>query len=145
MAGIKYRDIKAYKYQIIEDYQVKIDIKIPQTSVQAPDVLPYVILKDGEIFIKRGYAYDGPSGPTFDTKNFMRGSLVHDALYQLMRFGSLDRKRYRKQADKILISICREDGMSGIRCWWVYWAVRLFAGRAAKHKEKYERKIYIAP
>jgi hypothetical protein len=38
----------------------------------------------------KGYAWNGPSGPTLDTRNFMRGSLVHDALYQLMREGRMD-------------------------------------------------------
>ena len=65
-----------------------------------------------------GYGRDGPSGPTLDTRDFIRGSLVHDALYQLMREGLLDH------------SIHREDGMTALRAWWVYQGVRLFGNPA---------------
>ena len=51
-------------------------------------------------------AGDGPSGPAIDTKNFMRASLVHDALYQLMRLGTLDKSR-RQYADRLLQTIRR--------------------------------------
>lgn len=54
----------------------------------------------------------------------MRGSLVHDALYQLMREGILDHKKDREAADELLREICKEDGMSSIRAWWVYQGVR---------------------
>jgi len=47
---------------------------------------PYLKLDgDGQFEFSKGYAWDGPSGSTVDTLNFMRGSLVHDALYQLIR------------------------------------------------------------
>ena len=36
---------------------------------------------EGLLIIRPGYAWDGPSGPTFDTPSFMRGSLIHDVLY----------------------------------------------------------------
>lgn len=85
---------------------------------------------DGLLEIGAGYAWDGPSGPTVDTRTFMRGSLVHDALYQLMRDADLDR-RWRRAADEELVRICREDGMGRLRSWWVLGGVRLFAGAAA--------------
>lgn len=53
----------------------------------------------------------------------MRGSLVHDALYQLMRENHLDEDRWRPTADDILRRLCREDGMSAIRAWYVYQGV----------------------
>jgi len=85
----------------------------------------------GQLTIARGYAWDGPSGPTLDTPSFMRGSLVHDALYQLMREGRLSRD-WRKGADMELRRLCLADGMSPLRAWWVYWGVRLFGGRHAR-------------
>jgi len=111
-----------YKYELTETYKVRVPIK-------EGDVLSdYVRIKPrGFMIIKAGYAWDGPSGPTIDTLNFMRGSLVHDALYQLIREGKLDTK-YRKVADKLLRDICREDGMSKLRSTIVYWAVRIFGG-----------------
>lgn len=107
---------KGYKYQLHDDYTVAIPIKpdIPADS-------KYIALTvDGRLTIKDGYAWDGPSGPTIDTLNFMRGSLVHDALYQLMRERMLDREKYREQADRLLQAMCMEDGMTALRAWWVY-------------------------
>ena len=84
----------------------------------------------GVLHIGKGYTWDGPSGPTFDTKTFMRGSLIHDVLYQLMREGKLSIKE-RQRADEILREICLADGMLKIRAWWVYESVRRWGGKSA--------------
>ena len=44
--------------------------------------------------------------------------------------------------EKELRRICREDGMSSIRAWWVYRGVRIGAGPAAARAE---RAVLIAP
>jgi Protein of unknown function (DUF1353) len=54
----------------------------------------------------------------------MRGSLVHDALYQLMRERHLDKETHREFADRLLQAMCKEDGMTDLRAWWVYQGVR---------------------
>ncbi len=54
------------------------------------------------------YAWDGPSGPTFDTPTNMRASLFHDALCQLINDGLLD-KKYRRYADELLRTHMLED------------------------------------
>ena len=90
----------------------------------------YVALRNGKLLIGGGYAWDGPTW-AIDTENFMRGSLIHDALYQLMREGQLD-SSYRKQADVLLYHTCREDGMSWWRASYVYQMVRWFGASAAK-------------
>ena len=118
---IKYRS--GYKYQLAQSYKINIGIyadKIIET--------PFLRLDQrGNLTIKIAYAWDGPSGPTFDTKSFMRGSLVHDAIYQLIALGLID-KRYRKTADKLLVKICKEDGMCWIRRQYVYTGVRWGGG-----------------
>ena len=86
MECISYK--KGYKYQLVEAYTVKISIR-PKKSVASPSEF-IVLTADGLLTINKGYAWDGPSGPALDTCNFMRGSLVHDALYQLMREKLLD-------------------------------------------------------
>ena len=63
----------------------------------------------------------------------MRGSLVHDALYQLIREGELGPGQ-RRMADGLLHEICLADGMSYLRIGWVYLAVRVFGRRFAKHR-----------
>lgn len=120
-----------YKYQIVEDYFHRTDI-----CVKEGILTDFIILdRCGILYIKKGYAWDGPSGPAIDTRNFMRGSLVHDALYQLIREGyNVD----RKAADNILYDICLEDGMSYIRAWWVYVGVRYGGGLANTDKEVFE-------
>ncbi len=130
---ICYRKLRKYKYQLMTEYPHTTGLQIG-SDVQTEG--GYVHLsKTGHLALKKGYAWDGPSGPTIDTKNFMRGSLVHDALYQLMREGLLDQK-YREDADKLLRAICRIDGMSKFRAWYVYWSVRTFGGRSARPRPK---------
>lgn len=115
-----------YKYQLKEDYVTETGITPP-----APIETQYISLTlEGRIATKAGYAWDGPSGPTIDTLNFMRGSLVHDALYQLIREGHLDEGKHREPADRLLQKMCIEDGMSKLRAWWVYHGVRLGGGPA---------------
>ena len=115
-----------YKYQLCGAYSVSTSVW-PDDTVRFDDIL---LTTDGRLFIPKGYAWDGPSGPTIDTDTFMRGSLVHDALYQLMRNGQLGIE-WREQADKLLREICLEDGMSAFRAWYVYHGLRLGGGPAA--------------
>ncbi len=134
MECISYHD--GYKYQLKADYVVDVGIRPdqPVTLLEEPKFLALSV--EGTLTIKDGYAWDGPSGPTFDTLNFMRGSLVHDALYQLMRYGRLDPHKVRDTADRLLQKMCREDGMSRPRAWFVYRGVsaggRLSADPASK-------------
>ncbi len=130
---------KGYKYQIVEQYQEDIDIRQPQEI--DTDYIDLTV--EGRLTLKAGYAWDGPSGPTFDTRNFMRGSLVHDALYQLMREEHLDKDTWRKPADQLLRLMCRQDGMWWLRAWWVYVAVRKWADPAADPSNK--KSVIKAP
>ncbi|MDX1645827.1 MAG: hypothetical protein R3304_01690 [Longimicrobiales bacterium] len=122
---IRYRS--GYKYQLREAHVDRVAIR-PETPITTEWVS---LTLDGIITLRSGYAWDGPSGPSVDTPSFMRGSLVHDALYQLMRLGALDTRRWRDTADRELRRMCREDGMPGIRAWWVYRAVRWFGEPSA--------------
>lgn len=116
---IFYKD--GYKYQLEVDYRIRL-LFISETIVD----MEYLKLDSNSILtICRGYAWDGPSGLTIDTSTFMRGSLVHDALYQLMREEVIDNELYRKKCDQALRNICIEDGMNRFRAWYVYHAVRI--------------------
>jgi hypothetical protein len=124
---IYYKKRRKYKYNLEKDYTCKADIDVDQ----ACDLGKLEITSDGQLTIRKGYAWDGPSGPTIDTKNFMRGSLVHDVLYQLIREQKINQNQ-RKRADQILREICLECGMSGLRAWRIYCGVRLFGACSAK-------------
>lgn len=124
---ISYKKRLKYKYNLHSDLEYATGI-----HVESPvDTGLLAITSDGVLTIRKGYSWDGPSGPTIDTKNFMQGSLVHDALYQLMREEILPQSA-RKKADEILREICRKDGMSKVRAWYVYNGVRIGGASAAK-------------
>jgi hypothetical protein len=112
-----------YKYQLSKDYHLSVDI-YPLRLV-ATDWLELSV--QGSLLIRKGYAWDGPT-VAIDTKTFMRASLVHDALYQLMREGFLLEERWRKTADETMYKICLEDGMNWFRAWYAYTCVRIFSG-----------------
>lgn len=137
MNSISYK--KGYKYQLVKE------LKIQTNIFSVVDIMTeYINLtRGGLLHIKVGYAWDGASGPALDTKNFMRGSLVHDALYQLMRMNRLNKFKHRKTADSELARICKEDGMSSLRAWFVYKGVRLGGDLAADPVSV--KKIFTAP
>lgn len=119
------------KYELTKNYIVQTNIKPGKICI----LMGYTVLfPDGMLGILKDYRWDGASFIAIDTKDFMQASLCHDALYQLMREGKLDRK-YRKAADKLMYKLCVEDGMWKIRAWWCYQFVRMFAGKCARHKK----------
>jgi hypothetical protein len=139
MKQISYRKLRVYKYQLVEEYTIKILLK-PEENISTD----FIKLDPGRnLTIKAKSAWDGPSGPTIDTKNFMRGSLVHDALYQLMREKHIDIET-RDEADQLLKQQCIEDGMSRLRAWIVYKAVKWFGEKSAISSEE-ETKLFYAP
>lgn len=137
MRTIKYKS--GYKYQLSENYRVRTPI-IPVNSIETE----YIELDHtGSLLIRKGYAWDGTSGPTpIDDRCTMRASLVHDALYQLMRHGLLSRS-FRAAADKLFYRMLIKDGMWKFRAWYYWWAVSNFAGKCVLPENS--RKVLIAP
>ena len=135
---MKYRKLKGWKYQMVEPFAITLCFAPPS------NITSEFILLDikGELTLKQYYAWDGASGPCPDTPNIMKGSLVHDALYQLMRLGFLS-SSYRKQADMELRRICVESGMNKICAGLVYWGCRVFCGLATWPRPK--TPIYRIP
>ena len=123
-----------YKFKLVYTSYIRTSIR----PVKGLAVNNWVYLaEDGTVTINDGYAWDGASG-AIDTKSIMRASLVHDALYQMIREGL---PIVRKEADKEFYRIMREDGMWWIRAQYIYWAVRLFGKVALKH----DAKVQTAP
>ena len=118
---MKYRKKRLWKYEVIETVSFQVDILDIEYNNGYID-----LHKDGLLVIKKNYRWDGPSGPTIDTPAFMVGSLVHDALYQLIRQGTLNIKNHKEIADKLLKTLCIEHGMSKFRAWYVYKSVKRF-------------------
>lgn len=135
---IRYKD--GYKYQLAATHHHKLSFRL---NLKAEISTEYLTIRlDGTLIIKKGYAWDGASGPTYDSKSSMRGALVHDAIYQLMRMGLLDIK-FRKKADLEMYKIMREDGMWYLRAKSWYFSVRVAAGFAAKPDAR--KKVLTAP
>jgi len=138
---IAFRKLRKYKYQLMKkSYTCTINIR--KKSIKTDFVQ---LTSKGKLTIKKGYAWDGPSGPTIDTKTFMRASLVHDALYQLMRLKRLDYTTHRSQADDLLKRQCIQDGMCRFRAWYVHKFVSWFGERAACPPEKKRMELMLAP
>lgn len=133
---IRYRT--GYKYQLAADYRIRIRIAVKEAIKTEFIELDL----DGNLLIRSGYAWDGPSGPTMDTKNSLRGSLVHDALYQLMRMELLGQE-CRQDADDIAYGIWREDGMSVWRAGLWRKEINNWAAFAADPKNK--KAVLTAP
>jgi hypothetical protein len=123
---MKFRRLHAWKYQLMEPFETYVCFWPPEDI----DTEFVSLHKDCTLKLKEHYCWDGASGPCPDVKEVMKGSLVHDALYQLMRINLLDRF-YRIYADKELKRICIESGMSKIWANIIYWGVRVFAKKGA--------------
>ena len=54
---IRYR--ADYKYQLASDYKISISIK-PKSDIKTEFIN---LDTNGSLFVKKGYAWDGPSGP----------------------------------------------------------------------------------
>lgn len=143
-----YRSLARWKYQTVEDFRVTLPELRGAASFSVPNTNPLVAVDTVFAFdaatttltIWRSYCWDGPSGPTLDSSDTMRGSLVHDVLYQAIRMGLLPAS-YRLAADNVLYRICREDGMGELRAQAWLKGVRWFAGYAARPKPDGERSV----
>ena len=128
---------KNYKYQVAED-------EVFKTSILGKNIIKkrLELHPDGTLIIREGYACDGPSGPVMDRKTNMTASVLHDALYQMMREKLLPHY-YWRMADV-------EYGRELQRCGAWDITVRLNLAGLSYMKGKYalpenRKKIYEAP
>lgn len=122
MNRIAYR--AGYAYQLARPYEIGL----------GPPFVGYDIATEflrlgpeGRLWFAGCYAWNGPSGPAIDTRTIMRASLVHDAIYQMIRLGLLP-ATLRGPADRIYDRLCREDLETA------HWALKpLLKMRASVH------------
>lgn len=134
---MKYKKITSYKYELYED----LTVAIPELS-EYEFTHGYFELSQGLLLIRKGYAWDGVSGPTFDTKNTFVGGIVHDALYQSIREKFLPSTK-KSTADKILRRLLREHGMSWFRSQYFYLGVKWFGKPSIKSKKHGEEQEIV--
>lgn len=142
-AGDQIRYRAGYKYHLKADYRVQLRFIRPTHDIESEFI---TLNRDGWLTIWHGYAWDGPSGPTIDNlfgdRSGMRGSLVHDALYQLMRDGWLSISD-RHKADREFFIILLEDKMNPSRATAWFAGVRI--GAAGSAKASGEKPLMFAP
>ena len=130
---MKYSEYK-YKFKVEENFSIELPFKIPDF------VHSYASLKDGILSVKRGYAWDGASGPIINTRDTLVASLVHDVLYQAMRLNLIKSSKENRQiADKNFFEILKMNGVNSIRRKVWYFAVRLFGKKSTKSLQENDK------
>jgi len=114
-----------YRNHVLGGYELSRELVLhsdlhPETRISIPGATLDV---DGTLTLSPGFRWDGATGAC-DTKNFMRGSAGHDAIYNMHQLEQTMPKDWKKKADSLLNRLCREDGMSAWRRWWVRQAIR---------------------
>ena len=101
--------LRGMKYVLSRDYVV-------QTPITGADVTDewWRLWPSGRLDIFAGFAWDGPSGPTFDTRDSLRASLVHDVFCVLMRDRRLSFD-WQDTVNEFFRELCIEDGMPAWR------------------------------
>jgi hypothetical protein len=137
---MQYRKLNSYKYLLVDDYTAQVNI-CPLEDLKFKFV---ELLTSGQLLIKEGYAWDGVTGFLSTPKCLLRGSLIHDALYQLMRLNALNQSD-RISADLMLEQACLEDGAPKTIVNCLYFVVRSFGILYSKPTSEKEVNVLEAP
>lgn len=160
---MKYYKTRNYKYCVYEDEHhslnslplfIREQLPIKHHYFQIHQVgMKYVLT------VRKGYRWDGSSGPIIDTKNTMTASLIHDALAQALRnqlFGILHHddgtassthKMLVKWSDEEYWHALRKNGMSRFRAGYNYYGLRslaAFGSPYASPKNAFKIKVEVA-
>ena len=114
-----------YKFKAEKDLNLKLPVSMPDFEHE------YCSVKDGVVYVKKGYAWDGASGPVFNTKNTLVASLVHDVLYQAQRLNLIEHNSTnRKNADENYYELLKYFAVNPVK--WKIWylAVRFFGKKS---------------
>ncbi len=134
---MKYRNLKRWKYELLQKENYKTSIR--GVSI---DTEYFSLDTDGWLSGKLRYAWDGPSGPTFDTPTNMRASLFHDILCQMIALDLLDRK-HRKYADELLRTLMLEDQLKDADGTLVIYGANGRVLYQSRKKKGLKRAIYL--
>lgn len=124
---LHFQNVSAYKYRTLKSFIYAQKHILPEKDIIHP---LFSITSEGIITIEMGYAWDGPTGPVFSERTVIKSTLVHDALYQMMRLRMLPLSA-RKGADRVFRDICVEDGMSKTLANFYYQCLRVFGEKYA--------------
>ena len=128
-----------FHYQLVEPETFQLKYIHPREDIET---WYCTLTKDGKLTGKIGWAWDGASGPTWDTKNTIRASCCHDLLAKLMRDKLLPHYLWTF-ADQEFDAILEEDGMWKFRR--SYWIGGLSLAHGSYALPKNRRKVRVAP
>lgn len=84
---------------------------------------------DGTLTLKKGFCWNG-TNVLPDFVSMQTPSAFHDCLYWFIADGLIPAS-CRKQADKLIVQMAKERGVSSFAVWGIYLALRKFGGIAA--------------
>jgi len=129
---------KGYKYWF-DRYYVGQTSCFPEKTI----ITDFIVLTtDGKIYLLKGFASDGPSGPTWDTDSIMRASFEHDGIYRLIRWGLLE-PRWKDAADLDYMMTCIEDCCFEFRAKGHYWSLQKWGDSSINPRNKI--KVHCSP
>ena len=137
---MRYQKIHEFKYVLASVYRQQLS----DWEFGAVELKPYLSVSDaGLLTIRKGYPWDGPSGPTKDRRENMVPALVHDALYELCRASVVPWQPCKLYADRLICKMCIAAGM---RPWWArnfyYRGLRWFGDSSAKPQPSRKYRVY---
>ena len=135
---IQIRYVAGFKYQLAANHSVQ----TPVTGVRIEDAY-FLLEESGMLHVWKGYAWDGASGPTYDSKSSMRASMVHDVFCQAMRDNRLDYTRWQNTINAFFKAQCIEDGMWAWRA--AVWHAAVEFADAGNPKQGPDRNVLAAP
>ena len=129
---------KGWKYQLARSCKTK-------TPVTGYDIVNdyFHLHSNGDLEVFKGYAWDGASGPTFDTKSSMFPSMIHDVFCQCMRDGSISYDAWQDTINKLFETHCKACGMFEARV--AIWYLGVEIGDAGNPEQGPDRGILTAP
>ncbi len=133
---IKY--LKGMKYCLSEDFEIYTPILYNNINDKW-----FSLKENGLLSIKAGFCWDGPSGPTWDTKDSMKASLIHDVFCILMRDRRLNFKLYQDEVNHFFRNLCIADGMPAWRA--KLWHIAVEFADAGNPNQGADREVQEAP
>ncbi len=135
---MKIKYLEGMKYVLSEDFE----IDTPVCTYWITDDW-FELQPDGHLKIKAGFAWDGASGPTLDSKTCMRASVVHDVFCICMRDRRIDYNTWQDVVNKFFYTMCVADGMWPWRA--KLWHMGVEVGDAGNPKQGPDRIVKEAP
>ena len=110
---------KKYHFILVKDFQITLPKDVGQFETD------FFKVHNFELTLKAGYSWNIEGLALFEAENLVLSSLVHNALYQLLKSRSIG-MRFRKMSDKIFLKLAKESRVNFFRRRFIYRFYRIF-------------------